>query len=126
MARSGRSEAGARRLDDDGAKALLLACLQTRHRPDDVAAAAANLSDKGWTRLLALAAEQRVRPLLRAALARQGGAIVPAAVRLSIICLVGGQAVLQHGLGLDTTLSVVIEFIGGLVFIALLVRSVRR
>jgi iron complex transport system permease protein len=53
-------------------------------------------------------------------------ATVPAAVLLSIICLVGGLAVLQHGLGLDTTLSVVIEFIGGLVFIALLVRSVRR
>jgi iron complex transport system permease protein len=53
-------------------------------------------------------------------------ATVPAAVLLSIICLVGGQAVLQHGLGLDTTLSVVLEFIRGPVFIALLVRSVRR
>jgi iron-siderophore transport system permease protein len=53
-------------------------------------------------------------------------ATVPAAVLLAIICLVGGQAVLQHGLGLDTTLSVVIEFLGGIVFLVLLVRSVRR
>jgi ABC-type enterochelin transport system permease subunit len=34
--------------------------------------------------------------------------------------------VLQHGLGLDTTLAVVIEFVGGLVFLVMLVRRVRR
>lgn len=53
-------------------------------------------------------------------------ATLPAAVLLSIICLVGGQAVLQHGFGLDTTLSVVVEFLGGIVFITLLIRGIRR
>ena len=53
-------------------------------------------------------------------------ATLPAAVLLSVICLVGGQAVLQHGFGLDTTLSVVVEFLGGLVFLVLLMRRIRR
>lgn len=51
---------------------------------------------------------------------------LPAAVLLSIICLVGGQAVLQHGFGLNTTLSVVVEFLGGIVFLVLLLKGVRR
>jgi iron complex transport system permease protein len=53
-------------------------------------------------------------------------ATLPAAVLLAVVCLAGGQAVLQHGLGLDTTLAVVIEFVGGLIFLVLLVRRVRR
>lgn len=53
-------------------------------------------------------------------------ATLPAAVLLSVICLAGGQAVLQHGFGLDTTLSVVVEFLGGIAFIVLLLRGVRR
>jgi iron complex transport system permease protein len=53
-------------------------------------------------------------------------ATLPAAVLLAVVCLAGGQAVLQHGLGLDTTLAVVIEFVGGLVFLVMLVRRVRR
>jgi len=53
-------------------------------------------------------------------------ATLPAAVLLSVVCLAGGQAVLQHGFGLDTTLSVVVEFLGGLVFLVLLMRRVRR
>lgn len=53
-------------------------------------------------------------------------ATLPAAVLLSVICLTGGQAVLQHGLGLNTTLSVVVEFLGGIVFLVLLIRGVRR
>jgi iron complex transport system permease protein len=51
---------------------------------------------------------------------------LPAAVLLSVICLAGGQAVLQHGFGLDTTLSVIVEFLGGLVFLVLLMRRIRR
>ena len=51
---------------------------------------------------------------------------VPAAVLLGIIALVGGQTVLEHGLALNTTVSVVIEFIGGLMFIALIVRKGQR
>jgi iron complex transport system permease protein len=53
-------------------------------------------------------------------------ATLPAAVLLSVVCLVGGQAVLQHGFGLATTLSVVVEFLGGIAFIVLLVRGLRR
>jgi iron complex transport system permease protein len=53
-------------------------------------------------------------------------ATLPAAVLLAVVCLAGGQAVLQHGLELDTTLAVVIEFVGGLVFLVMLVRRVRR
>ncbi len=51
---------------------------------------------------------------------------VPAAVLLGIIALVGGQTVLEHGLALNTTVSVVIEFAGGLMFIALIVRKGQR
>ena len=53
-------------------------------------------------------------------------ATLPAAVLLAVVALAGGQAVLQHGLGLDSTLSVVVEFLGGVVFLAMLVRRVRR
>ncbi|HLU03227.1 MAG TPA: iron chelate uptake ABC transporter family permease subunit [Advenella sp.] len=51
---------------------------------------------------------------------------VPAAVLLGIVALVGGQTVLEHGLSLNTTVSVVIEFAGGLMFIALIVRKGQR
>lgn len=51
---------------------------------------------------------------------------VPAAVLLGIVALVGGQTVLEHGLALNTTVSVVIEFAGGIMFIALIVRKGQR
>jgi iron complex transport system permease protein len=51
---------------------------------------------------------------------------VPAAILLGIVALVGGQTVLEHGLALNTTVSVVIEFAGGLMFIALIVRKGQR
>jgi iron complex transport system permease protein len=51
---------------------------------------------------------------------------VPAAVLLGVVALVGGQTVLEHGLALNTTVSVVIEFAGGLMFIALIVRKGQR
>lgn len=53
--------------------------------------------------------------------------VVPAAVLFGVIALVGGQLVLERVLALDSALAVVIEFTGGLLFIALLVRKgVRR
>lgn len=70
--------------------------------------------------------------LLVAALAHQalGGSrhrhLLPAAALIGALCLVGGQTVLERVLGYDTALSVVIEFAGGLVFIALLLRAARR
>lgn len=52
--------------------------------------------------------------------------VVPAAVLLAIIFLVGGQTILERILHLNTAISVVIEFIGGLMFIALVVKKVRQ
>ncbi len=51
---------------------------------------------------------------------------VPAAVLLAIILLVGGQTILERVLQLNTAVSVVIEFIGGLMFIVLVARRARR
>lgn len=53
--------------------------------------------------------------------------VLPAAGLLAVITLVGGQAILQHLLGMGTVLSVIIEFVGGLVFIIMLLdrRKVR-
>jgi iron complex transport system permease protein len=53
-------------------------------------------------------------------------AILPAAVLIAVIALVGGQVVLEHALGYDTALAIIIEFVGGIVFLALLLRSVAR
>ncbi len=52
--------------------------------------------------------------------------IVPAAVLFAVILLVGGQTILERILGLNTAVSVVIEFVGGLMFIALVVKKVRQ
>lgn len=51
---------------------------------------------------------------------RRHGTLLPAAVLVAVVVLVGGQTVLQHGLGNASTLGVVIEFAGGLIFLALL------
>ncbi len=50
---------------------------------------------------------------------------LPAAVLVAVICLAGGQMVLERLLNLGTTLSVVIEFVGGVFFILLLLRKDR-
>jgi len=52
--------------------------------------------------------------------------ILPVAILLAIICLVGGQTILERVFAFDTALSIVIEFLGGLVFIVLLVRGAAR
>lgn len=52
--------------------------------------------------------------------------VVPAAILIGIIMLVGGQVVLERVLSLNTAISVVIEFLGGLMFIVLLVRRIGR
>ncbi|WP_185975390.1 iron chelate uptake ABC transporter family permease subunit [Achromobacter sp. LC458] len=51
---------------------------------------------------------------------------VPAATLLGVIFLVGGQTLLERVLGLNTTVSVVIEFVGGVMFLALILRKGRR
>lgn len=48
------------------------------------------------------------------------------AALLAVITLVGGQAILEHVFDQGTVLSVIIEFLGGIVFIALLLGGRRR
>ena len=42
---------------------------------------------------------------------------------LGIVLLAGGQMILQHVFGFDTALSIIIEFAGGIVFLAMLLRG---
>lgn len=51
--------------------------------------------------------------------------VLPAAGLLGVICLVGGQTVLERLLGFNGTLAMVVEFAGGIVFILLLIRGAR-
>ncbi|MEV4101207.1 iron chelate uptake ABC transporter family permease subunit [Nonomuraea sp. NPDC049649] len=52
--------------------------------------------------------------------------LLPAAAFVSVIVLVGGQLVLERVFGMNTALSVIINFVGGAYFIALLIRESRR
>lgn len=52
--------------------------------------------------------------------------VLPAAALLAIICLVGGQTVLERVFAFDTALSIIIEFLGGIVFIFLVLRRAAR
>ncbi len=49
--------------------------------------------------------------------------VLPIAVLLGIVALVGGQLVLEQIFEFDTALSIVIEFIGGIVFLVLLLKG---
>lgn len=49
--------------------------------------------------------------------------VLPIAGLLGAFTLVGGQTILEHLLGMGTVLSVIIEFVGGIIFILLVVRS---
>ena len=48
---------------------------------------------------------------------------LPAVTFLGVIALVGGQFILQNFLGMNTVLSVVINFIGGVLFIIILLKG---
>lgn len=52
--------------------------------------------------------------------------ILPAAVLLAVICLVGGQTVLERVFAFNTALSIIIEFLGGIVFIVMVMRGAAR
>jgi len=52
--------------------------------------------------------------------------VLPAAALLAVICLVGGQTVLERVFEFDTALSIIIEFLGGIVFIFLVLRRSAR
>jgi iron complex transport system permease protein len=50
---------------------------------------------------------------------------LPAATLLAVTFLIGGQTILERVFGFNTALSVVIEFVGGIVFILLLLKGNR-
>jgi iron complex transport system permease protein len=52
--------------------------------------------------------------------------ILPAAMLLAVIALVGGQTLLERVFAFDTALSIIIEFLGGITFIYLVIRKNRR
>lgn len=52
--------------------------------------------------------------------------LLPGTVLLSVICLVGGQTVMERVFAFDTALSIIIEFLGGIVFIFLVIRRAAR
>jgi len=52
--------------------------------------------------------------------------VLPAAALLAIVCLVGGQTILERVFAFDTALSIIIEFLGGIVFIILVLRRTAR
>jgi iron complex transport system permease protein len=49
--------------------------------------------------------------------------VLPGAALLAVLALVGGQLVLEQLFGFNSSLSIVINFVGGIVFIALLLRK---
>jgi iron complex transport system permease protein len=52
--------------------------------------------------------------------------VLPGAALLGLLALVGGQLVLEQVFGFNSSLSVVVNFVGGIVFIALLIREPRQ
>lgn len=61
-----------------------------------------------------------------AAASERLGELAPVAVCVAVLVMVGGQALLEHALGFDTALRVVVELLGGAVFLGLLLgRRVR-
>jgi len=52
--------------------------------------------------------------------------LLPAAVLLAVVFLVGGQVILERLFAFDTALAIVIEFLGGLVFIFMILKQNAR
>ncbi len=52
--------------------------------------------------------------------------VLPAAILVAMLALVGGQVILERVFAFDTALSIIIEFVGGLFFIFLVVRGSAR
>jgi len=51
---------------------------------------------------------------------------LPAAALIAVICLVGGQTVLERVFAFNTALAIIVEFLGGIVFLFMLVRGAVR
>ena len=56
----------------------------------------------------------------------QHAVLLPTAALLAILILVGGQVLLERVFALDTALSIIVEFAGGIAFIILILRSGAR
>ncbi|MEM8950067.1 MAG: iron chelate uptake ABC transporter family permease subunit [Pseudomonadota bacterium] len=52
--------------------------------------------------------------------------LLPSAVLIGAIVLIGGQMILEHSLGLSTPLAVVIDLAGGIVFLTLILKGTVR
>lgn len=52
--------------------------------------------------------------------------VLPVAMLLAVICLVGGQLILERVFAFDTALSIIIEFVGGIVLLTLLIKGMAR
>ena len=52
--------------------------------------------------------------------------VLPISILVAIICLVGGQTIMERVFAFGTALSIIIEFLGGLVFIFLILRGAAR
>jgi len=52
--------------------------------------------------------------------------LLPAAILLAVLFLVGGQVILERLFAFDTALAIVIEFLGGLVFISMILKQNAR
>ncbi|KXF76491.1 iron ABC transporter permease [Paramesorhizobium deserti] len=85
-----------------------------------VAAATALVGPMAFLGLLVASITDRVAGTGRHAV------LLPAAALVAVVVLVGGQTVLQHGLGGEGTLAIVVEFIGGIIFLVMLFAGVRR
>lgn len=70
--------------------------------------------------LLVVAIAERVTNTRRHAI------LLPTAILTAIIILVGGQTLFQHGFGSNSTLGVIIEFVGGIAFLILLFTGSRK
>lgn len=85
-----------------------------------VASATALVGPITFLGLLAANLAYRLMPTYRHAL------VIPAAILIAVIALVGGQLVLERVFGLDAALGMVIEFVGGIVLLALLLTRTLR
>jgi iron complex transport system permease protein len=101
-------------LDVPRLRALLLALITLL-----VAFATALVGPIAFLGLLLAALAERIAGTHRHAI------LLPAASLVGILVLVGGQTLLQHALGGEGSLTLVIEFAGGLLFLALVFAKVR-
>ncbi len=49
--------------------------------------------------------------------------ILPCAAVLAMLCLIGGQMVVERVFSFNTSLSIIVEFLGGIMFLVLLIRE---